>query len=217
MLTGIATDDQATRMVTSWLTNKSRFCVPGSPTQWPAANTSGCYWGVPSISADDPDYLVPGGTSGIYWRGETWQPQVYLVYQSLLRYGISEAAYNCWGLRQKLCVMVVRVFDRYDHIPVVRNARLGLCAQQKDLFLTVWNATHHVCENYPSTLGATVACTGNNFYMVRSAVSVKGFCTGSLMASAPLLQWGGLAAFINFVEFGYYAGPNDRSSELGNN
>ena len=42
--------------------------------------------GVPSISADDPMFLVAGGTSGIYWRGQTWAPQAYLVYQALGRY-----------------------------------------------------------------------------------------------------------------------------------
>jgi hypothetical protein len=31
-------------------------------------------------------FLVAGGTSGIYWRGETWAPQAYLVYQALTRY-----------------------------------------------------------------------------------------------------------------------------------
>ena len=73
--------------MTSGLVNKDRFCVPPAASSWPFANTSGCYWGVPSISADDPKFLVPGGTSGIYWRGETWAPQAFLVYLGLQRYG----------------------------------------------------------------------------------------------------------------------------------
>lgn len=85
MLAGVATDAQATAMVGEWLIRKDRFCVPPDPTAWPFSNRSGCYWGVPSISADDPAYLIPGGTSGIYWRGETWSPQVYLVYLALQR------------------------------------------------------------------------------------------------------------------------------------
>jgi len=104
-----------------------------------------------------------GGTSGIYWRGETWSPQVFLVYAGL---------------------------QRYDHIPAVRAARLGLCAQQQSLLLSVWDASHHVCENYPSVQqqqsgsAADVAsqCTGNHFYM-----------------------WGGLSGFIGVIEAGYYA------------
>jgi len=163
MISGIATDEQATSMVTAWLTNVSRFCVPTSPSAWPPVSVpkdpKGCYWGVPSISADDPQFLVPGGTSGIYWRGETWAPQVYLVYVAL---------------------------SRYDHIPVIREARKGLCAQQLDLVLSVWDVSHNICENYPSTFinGSEVTgnqCTGNHFY-----------------------DWGGLSGFISLIEAGYY-------------
>ena len=76
MLAGIASDEQAERMVATWLTNASRFCVPKDAAAWPPAggppservNVS-CYWGVPSISADDPQFMIAGGTSGIYWRG----------------------------------------------------------------------------------------------------------------------------------------------------
>lgn len=161
MLAGIASDEQATKMVTRWLTNRTRFCVPASPSVWPFAKAHpGCYWGVPSIAADDPMFLVPGGTSGIYWRGETWSPQVYLVFLGL---------------------------QRYDHLPVVRAARQGLCLQQQDLLVSVWNTSHHVCENYPSVIpnGSTISsgnnCTGNHFYM-----------------------WGGLSGFIGLVEAGFY-------------
>ena len=129
MLAGIATDAQATAMVTGWLTNKTRFCVPPTASAWPFANTSGCYWGVPSIAADDPAYMVASGTSGIYWRGFTWAPQVFLVYAAL---------------------------KRYNHLPVARAAREGLCVQQRDLLLSVWNTSHHV--SYTLSLSLWVGC-----------------------------------------------------------
>ena len=40
-------------MVTHWLTNKSRFCIS---EQYETENDGRCYWGLPSISADDPTY-----------------------------------------------------------------------------------------------------------------------------------------------------------------
>jgi hypothetical protein len=87
---------------------------------------------VPSISADDADYLVAGGTSGVYWRGETWAPQAYLVFLGL---------------------------QRYDHLPVVRAARKGLCVQQLALLLTTWKAHHHVCTVLSrQPLSTCIAC-----------------------------------------------------------
>lgn len=115
----------------------------------PVVPATDCYWGIPSISADDAAFLVPGGTSGIYWRGETWAPQAYLVYMGL---------------------------QRYDHLPAVRAARQGLAVQQADMLLNIWHPHHHVCENYASvkqnassSSGPLVwtgpTCTGNDFYM----------------------------------------------------
>jgi hypothetical protein len=57
--------------------------------------------------------------------------------------------------------------QRYDHLPVARAARAGLCVQQRDLLLSVWNTSHHVCENFPSVLSnqsdpsAPFDCSGN--------------------------------------------------------
>ena len=42
--------------------NSSRFCL--SPSGDFAGNTDDCYWGLPSISADDPAFPQLG-----YWRG----------------------------------------------------------------------------------------------------------------------------------------------------
>eukprot|EP01047_Picozoa_sp_COSAG01_P050212 COSAG01_NODE_5051_length_4524_cov_3.854463_2_plen_180_part_01 len=45
------TDDQAKRMIKEWLTSPTRFCV--SPTGDMKGNNQMCWWGLPSISADD--------------------------------------------------------------------------------------------------------------------------------------------------------------------
>ena len=154
LLAGAATDAQAKAMIGGWLTNASRFCVPPNASAWPpppplslppppTPSPPRCYWGVPSIAADDPSYMVAGGTSGIYWRGENWSPQAFLVALAL---------------------------RRYDHLPEARAARAGLATQQLALMLSVWRPRHDVCENFPSvapnaTSDAANACTGNRFYV----------------------------------------------------
>ena len=50
-----------------WLMNSSRFCV--APHGDFAGNRDDCYWGLPSIAADDPAYPPLG-----YWRGFVWGP-----------------------------------------------------------------------------------------------------------------------------------------------
>jgi hypothetical protein len=40
-----------------------------------------CYWGLPSISFDDPAFATPGGFT--YWRGHAWGPLAMLTYWSL--------------------------------------------------------------------------------------------------------------------------------------
>ena len=57
------TDEQATEMVTAWLSNRSRFCV-SSPSGDSAGNSEGCYYGLPSIQWSDPAvpmFLATGG------------------------------------------------------------------------------------------------------------------------------------------------------------
>ena len=68
----------------------------------------------------------------------------------------------------------------------------GLVAQQQSLFLSVWNAWHHVCENYPSALvpnsttTSAVNCTGNNFcaYQYRTCMCVCMYQLLALYANA---------------------------------
>jgi hypothetical protein len=179
MLAGIASDAHATAMITQWLTNRSRFCVPPTPDLWPPPATAvgDCYWGVPSISADDPQYLVPGGSSGIYWRGENWSPPAYLVYLAL---------------------------RRYAHLRVAREARQGLVAQQMELLLSTWRPHHHVCENYPSSLRNTSSggpvgrtspqneCTGNRFYIWGGLPALAALTELSSNGSSLLATHGGM-------------------------
>ena len=61
-----ASSEQAETMIHKWLFNSSRFCItPGGDFQ---GNDPKCYWGLPSISADDPTYM---NAKFIYWRGYT--------------------------------------------------------------------------------------------------------------------------------------------------
>ena len=123
-----------------------------------AANST-CYYGMPSISADDPAFLVAGGTSGelpdsfigssehnlivlsammchqragIYWRGETWAPQAYLTYLALGKYA------------QKL--------------PALASAKAGLAKQQLALMLSVWRAQHSTSLHPPPCLPPQPSC-----------------------------------------------------------
>ena len=75
---GAASDAQAARMVTGWALNASRFCLSET---WPAGVQPRCYWGLPSISADDPAFPALG-----YWRGYVWGPMAQLTWWSFERY-----------------------------------------------------------------------------------------------------------------------------------
>ena len=88
-------------------------------------NSDTCYWGLPSISADDPAYPPLG-----YWRGFVWGPMALLTY---------------WGLSH----------PAYTAAPLVTVARRGLCSQMGELFLSQWRAHRHVCENYSPWRNAT--------------------------------------------------------------
>ena len=76
MMAGVGTDAQVEAVVQRWLYNKSRFCI--APTGDSKGNGDECYWGLPSISADDPAFPKLG-----YWRGFVWGPMAQLTYWSL--------------------------------------------------------------------------------------------------------------------------------------
>ena len=67
-----ATDEQATRMAEGWLMNKTRFCIARSGDYAGLDDT--CYWGLPSIEANDPAYPALG-----YWRGYVRQLPLLLL------------------------------------------------------------------------------------------------------------------------------------------
>eukprot|EP00729_Bicosta_minor_P013321 gene13321-31113_t len=116
MQAGIATEEQANTMVDTWLMNASRFCV--SPKGDFAGNSPGCWWGLPSISADDPSYPASG-----YWRGHVWGPMLQLTY---------------WGLAA----------PKYADLPAVTQGRKALAKQATSMLSNVWRRHRHVCENF---------------------------------------------------------------------
>lgn len=72
LLAGIATTEQAKRMVREHLLNSEEF------------------WGkyvIPTVSRNDPAFQ-----DQYYWRGDIWGPTNYLVYQGINRYGEDEVA-----------------------------------------------------------------------------------------------------------------------------
>jgi putative isomerase len=73
LLSHVATDAQAESMVEHWLMNSTRFCI--------GQRSSECWWGLPSISADDPAFPKLG-----YWRGYVWGPMSLLTYWALENY-----------------------------------------------------------------------------------------------------------------------------------
>ena len=70
LLTGKASPAQVERMMREWLLNASRFCI--APNGDFGGNSDACYWGLPSISADDAAFPPLG-----YWRGFVWGPMVH--------------------------------------------------------------------------------------------------------------------------------------------
>jgi hypothetical protein len=74
LLAGIATPDQARRMVREHLLNPREFWGP---------------YAVPTIARNDPAFADQH-----YWRGNIWGPTNYLVYQGLNRYGFDDEAFE---------------------------------------------------------------------------------------------------------------------------
>jgi neutral trehalase len=75
---GAASDAQAARMASEWALNATRFCLS---TEWPLGVSAECYWGLPSITADDPAFPALG-----YWRGYVWAPTAQLTWWAFEKY-----------------------------------------------------------------------------------------------------------------------------------
>jgi putative isomerase len=103
-------------VIRSWLFNASRFCINPSGTLEDADYE--CYWGLPSISADDPTYMSGNWN---YWRGLIWGPMSQIVFWSLQSGAGNE---------------------------VVDRARKSLCRQMEKMMMTQWRNNCHICENY---------------------------------------------------------------------
>jgi hypothetical protein len=95
-----------------------------------------CYWGLPSVSFDDPAFATPG--SFVYWRGYAWAPLAMLTY---------------WGLDH----------EAYANVTSVQTARKGLANSYSRMWMeTAWRPSHTVCENY--CVHAQGGCCGDTFY-----------------------------------------------------
>eukprot|EP00546_Thalassionema_frauenfeldii_P011612 CAMPEP_0178927074 /NCGR_PEP_ID=MMETSP0786-20121207/18947_1 /TAXON_ID=186022 /ORGANISM="Thalassionema frauenfeldii, Strain CCMP 1798" /LENGTH=276 /DNA_ID=CAMNT_0020602389 /DNA_START=200 /DNA_END=1027 /DNA_ORIENTATION=+ len=73
LLTGAPSMLQVSSMMKNWLLNSSKFCIDQT---WPdSSNSDECWWGLPSIAADDRAFPALG-----YWRGYIWGPMAQIVY-----------------------------------------------------------------------------------------------------------------------------------------
>ena len=178
MLAGAATTERAAVLVRSWLTNASRFCI--SPSGDPAGNDpQGCYWGLPSISADDPAFPALG-----YWRGFVWGPMALLTFWSLAHPSVAS-------------------------LPPVVGARAALAKQMGAMFLNQWRRHHHVCENFSPKRDAPECTGMRAYSEVEARATTipsdaELRCSRSILARADFYHWGGLAGFIGLLEAGFY-------------
>jgi glycogen debranching enzyme len=125
MMSGAATEEQARRMVTTWLTAEQGFCLPPQQPlhQQQQQQQPACKFGLPSIARSDKAF-----TDQNYWRGRTWGPMNFLVYQGLAH-------------------------PRYANVSEVQYAKAALANASRALLLKEWTDKHHVCENYNAMTG----------------------------------------------------------------
>ena len=111
---------------------------------WALPLPDACYWGLPSVSFDDPAFGSPG--SFVYWRGNAWAPLAMLVY---------------WGLED----------TAYANISVVNTARSGLAHSYANMWMeTAWRRSRTVCENY--CVHKAGGCCGDTFCKFRHCLPV---------------------------------------------
>jgi len=95
-----------------------------------------CYWGLPSVSFDDPAFASPG--KFVYWRGNAWAPLAMLTY---------------WGLQNPV----------YSNVSSVTVARQALAHSYATMWMeTAWRPSRQVCENY--CVHKQGGCCGDTFY-----------------------------------------------------
>jgi len=181
-------NDTVESMVGAWLLNASRFCL--SPNGDFEGNDPGsCYWGLPSVSADDPAYMVRGHFN--YWRGRVWGPMAQLVYWSLQKQRTDPGSKSSQLLSKETLketdhAINSRRRQRRTTYPASQSpsnttkARKSLCSQMEVLLMTQWKRNRHICENYSPFMNAT-ECSGTLFY-----------------------HWGALNGMIGMIEAGYF-------------
>lgn len=140
-------------MVGSWLLNRTRFCLaPNGDFEGNDPNL--CYWGLPSVSADNPVYMAPGQWN--YWRGLVWGPMTQIVHWSLQENAHSPPLRKDGG-------SLLRRIGR-EFLSTNRTiARKSLCSQMETLMMSQWRQNRHICENYSPFQNAT-ECSGTLFY-----------------------------------------------------
>ena len=173
-------------MVDSWLLNATRFCLsPHGDFQGNDPNK--CYWGLPSVSADDPTYMASGQWN--YWRGRVWGPMAQIVFWSLQ--GTTEGSFpysppsslrysNEASLRNTTRKLANTIDSKVSLSRTMAKARKSLCAQMETLLMSQWKGNRHICENYSPFKNAT-ECSGTLFY-----------------------HWGALNGLIGVIEDGYF-------------
>jgi putative isomerase len=92
---GAPSDAQVKRMVKEHLTNENEFWLA-----YPAA----------SYAKTEPDYyqgshLLPNGSHECNWRGSTWAPTNYIIFQGLMRYGQVDVARELAGRLFEMAVV----------------------------------------------------------------------------------------------------------------
>jgi hypothetical protein len=103
---------------------------------WALPLPSACYWGLPSVSFDDPAFGSPGAF--VYWRGNAWAPLAMLTY---------------WGLEH----------EAYASVAPVQVARAGLANAYAKMWMeTAWRPSRQVCENF--CVNEQGGCCGDSFY-----------------------------------------------------
>ena len=116
--------------------DRSMAWVLNATLGWAEPLPSACYWGLPSVTFDDPAYATPGGF--VYWRGNAWAPLAMLTYWSLAH-------------------------PAYANVSSVQTARKGLANSYAKMWMeTAWRPSHTVCENYCEHERG--GCCGDTFY-----------------------------------------------------
>ncbi len=132
---GAATDAQAARMATEWALNSTRFCLSAA---WPAGVSDACYWGLPSISADDPAFPALG-----YWRGYVWGPMAQLTWWAFEAYAhVPEVATAKAALTKQMQATFLEQWRLNRHVCENFSPTFGATECTGDKVFSPLRATH---------------------------------------------------------------------------